>query len=558
MLHNEDLDQKFERMKTEYEAALEYFETYKNLIQQYPIPYNQELVIGDIDVYRLDGISAEINFLRDEIPIWNYAQWVENTRKDLSDYVDQLRKDMITEDIRVEEVLANIERDYGSDDFEYLDISKELLFTIRKYDLQSVVEPLFLFKEAKHELRYQKMSSNELDTSSSIETGRKLFLYGQMINRIADSDSILSDIEKRNTIYNYTKYKSFLDERFDGMGGVTEFVGAERNSNTSDFDQYVTSIRDMIFESMGGDTTNQSTNYRRMEIPLNVEYPLDKVDLTSEHVTTHRVINLDSSSFVGGIKLNESEGLIQVYVAGVTAEGQVGWYNEYMLQIDSAVNDADTRIGAMQAVPGGIALVLNGLNPETEESINHLILLNESGEEQINKRLFITEFPRGITYSDRNNTLLVAFKGADYNPDIFISNELIVANYNILGDLQWQQRIENKGDFVDAAIISDGYIIAGNYNLIRGLDNRLIQAGRNNEDTRVYLWKLGFDGSVLDLKTIDGNRNYFANNLYKISDNCINIFGSQGTYSRGLKMDTGPNYIHLIVNRKLEILSNSL
>ncbi len=559
LLYNDQLDQEFEQIRTEYDNALRYFSEYKSLTDSFPINYDQELEIEVIEVYRLDGFSAQINFLENRIRIWNYAKWIDDTRAYINANINSLRDDLIAEDRRVNGILAAAESDYIRESFEPLDISKELLFTLRKYDLQSVIEPILLYKEVKHDLMYQKLLSQTMDTSSTIEFDRKLYLYGQMLNKIANADTILSDVMIRNTLLTHAKYGSVLDQQYNGQPGIAEYVDSERSENQSDFSSYVSNIRSVLFDQFSADSAAiTEARYRGGNIPMEISFPVDDESLTPEHLTTHKIVNFDGSAFVAGIKKNEAEGKTQAYFAGISPEGNVGWYKEYLLQIDSAGFDAHTRIAAIQVVPGGCAFILNGVNPDTGDRINHLMMLDEAGEEKLSQRLNIRDYPRTITYVERSNSLLVTFKGSDYVNDIFQNSGLIIVSYNILGDFGWQQRINFKGDIVNVDILSDGYLVTGNFNEITDFNGRVISAGGSNTDTNLYILKLTPDGDPDRLRTFGGTGPYFTNKTYKVSDNCINFFGSSGPYNPGLDVDTSPDAVHLIINKDLTLLSSTL
>ncbi len=558
LLYDSDLDAKMEKVKSEYEESIKFFSQYKDSIAQFPIGYNQELVIKVMNVYRLDGLESEINFLTPKVKVWNYAKWVTDTREFIDVNIDKLKADLAAENLRTDKVIESATPDFIRDEFTPLEINKEVLFTLRKYDLASVIEPIFQYKEAKHDLLYQKLVSQNLDTSTTIDPDRKLYLYGQMLNKIKEADTLLREIQTRNVEKTHKKYNSFLTQYYSGMEGVNQLVQTERTANNGDYSLYVDNIRDIVFEKMIVDSTLTEVTYRRSKIPFIVSLPVDNEVISTEHITTHKINNFDGSAFIGGIVKNEKENKTQAFVAGVTKDGKTGWYRDYLLQIDSAGFDAHTRLAAMQTIPGGVALVLNGLNPETNDRINHLILLDETGEVTLSRRLLLQNYPRLMNYNERDNSLTIAYKGDDFMKDIFISNELIIANYNILGDLQWQYRNEYKGDITDIFNIQDGYMIAGNFNTIKGFDQKLITAGSNNTDTRGFMLKIDNNGRPISLKTLNSPRNYQIDAVYKVSDDCINILGNEGTYMPVTGFSATENSIHMILNNNLEILSSSI
>lgn len=559
LLYNDDVDRKFEQIKTDLQECLKYWEEYKEASANYSVGHNQKMVIKPIKIYRLDGLESKINFLQNEISVWDYVSWVDTTRTIISSEIDRLRTNLAAENLRLDKKLKEAESDFVRDTFEPLKVSKEVLFNLRKYDLTSVIEPLFLYKEKKHNLIYQELLSKNLDTATTLDVDRKLYLYGQMVNRIKEADSVLLDVRKSNTRASLDKYHDFVSMYYKDEKGIDHFVTQQLQTNQGDAKSYVSNIRSELYKLLTQDSVVSTVSYKQMDIPLQESLSMENDLITANPITTHRVENFDGSMFVGGIFKNESENKTQAYVCGVTKDKTLGWYNDYLLQIDSSAGfDSDTRIGAMQTIPGGLAVILNGVDTNGVR-LNHLLMLDESGGVTLSRRLLLTQFPRTISYNERTNTLFVTYKGDDYLDDIFQQSELIMAQYNILGDLQWQQRISYKGDVTGVVGVDRGYILIGNYNEIKGMDGKINRAGQNNTDTKLFTLKLDLAGEISNLTTIDHSASFYANKAYKVSDDCINLFGSVGSYQKLVELDAEPERaVHIIVNKDLEVLANSL
>ncbi|REE00524.1 hypothetical protein [Marinoscillum furvescens] len=556
LLYGPEVDAQFEEIKTAYQNCLSFWEEYKAATQQFDIGYNQTLDIQPVKVYRLDGLESKINFLQDKVHIWDYAQWVDATREAINTEIDKLRTDLSAENIRLNQRLEQATPDFIRDQFEPLRVSKEVLFQLRKYDLNSVVEPIFLYKAKKHELIYQQLQSNQIDTTASADESRKLYLYGQMINRIKEADTLLANIDKKNTQESFEKYTDFIRMHYQNQSGIVEFAQTERNENQETKGQYVSQIRSRLVSLLAADSLVEEIKHKRMEIPLNEQLAVDYEQLTADPITTHRFRNFDESQFIGGILKNEDEGKVQAYVAGITADNKVGWYNDYLLQIDSTAGyDSHTRVGAMQVIPGGLAVILHGTDTNNTH-INHLLLLDEQGKPTLSRRLLLNQYPRTITYNERTNSLLVTYKGEDYISDIFQQSEMIIASYSILGDLQWQQRMSYKGEITSVTNLDDGYLVVGNFNELKGLDGKIQRAGNQNTDTKIFALKVQPDGALDDLKTIASVASSYSTITYKVSDDCINLFGMKGPYEKLLSITEEPE--HIIITKDLEVLASSL
>ncbi len=559
LLYDQSVDDRFEQIKSDYLESLKYWEEYKSASDTFDVGYDQNMSVRPIKVYRLDGLESKINFLKSEIAVWDYASWVDETREIIHAEIDQLRLDLAKEKLRLDREVEQAQPDFIRDEFEPLKVSKEVLFKLRKYDLNSVVEPIFIYKEKKHDLIYQQLLSRQLDTATSLDVERKLYLYGQMVNRIKEADTVLSDIRRRNTEASLNKYPEFINTHYQGMSGISSLITTERSANREDAAQYVSTIRDRLYEMLASDSTAETVTHNRKNIALQEQLSADNDMLGTDPITTHRVENFDGSLFLGGIFRNEKEDKTQAFVCGVTPDKKVGWYNEYLLQFDSAIGpDSHTRVGAIKTVPGGLAVILNGVDTNMVRH-NHLYIFDEKGDVTLSRRLLLNQYPRTINYNERTNTLMVTYKGEDYLDDILQQSELILANYSIYGDLLWQQRMSYKGDINNVVNLDDGYMLLGNYNELKMLDGKISRVSGSNLDTRSFALKVDLSGEVTDMKTFNNSRPYFTNKVYKVSDDCINVFGSNGSYTRSVRVDDEPgSAVHLIINSDLEVLANSM
>ena len=548
LLYDDEMEKSFQKITSEYEKAIAAFQKYKAATDTFNIGYKQEMVIKELEVYRLDGLSAEINFLKPTIPIWNYAKWVNETRAYIDANIVSMRKELMTEELRVNSVISSAAGDYARDAFEPLDINKETLFTIRKFDLQSVIEPLFLFKEAKHDVIYRNLQIKELELSEDVNKDRKLFLYGELINKIRKTDAMLLDVRTRNTQLTHEKYPTFLSINYDGQSGINTFARIQSDELLEMQTSYEDKILEGIIAKIQDSSDVISTTYEDTTIPMNpAPAPLTEM-LTSEPVTTHRLQNFDGSLFIGGVRLN-ADSMTVSYVAGITPEGEVGWYNEYELKLDSGQVNAHARLAELAAVPGGSAFVINVSSEEFPDVENRFIILDEAGEERLDTLLEMTDYPVDITYNDRNNSLLMSFSGKDYLSDVYEAGKLTLAGYSLLGDQIWQQQITGRIELSGVTTMTDGFLIVGNFRQYRSPDGRMIRAGRNNTDVGIYLLAINNTGQILRMEDVYSIDPIFSTHLVKVSEDCINILGSKAQYNSDKNLDLSNTGIFIMINR---------
>ena len=296
------------------------------------------------------------------------------------------------------------------------------------------------------------------------------------------------------------------------------------------------------------DTSRESTSGSSSAVPLG--FPTCNSALRQAVTSPCHGLPLLTSTHPDGNAIKE-RALREL--RGMKCEG-----DEYLPDLTTHTKSTTSTILVATTIVGGLAVILNGVDTSGTR-INHLLMLDEKGVITHSRRLILNQFPRTISYNERTNTLFVTYKGNDYLDDPLVESEMIMANYSIYGDLQWQQRMSYKGDITDVVSVDQAYIIVGNYNEIKGLDGRVNRAGKNNTDTKAFAVKINLAGELLDLKTIDYSSSYFANKTYKVSDDCINFFGSMGAYTKTVMLDSRPeSAVHVIMNKDLEILASTL
>lgn len=559
LLYNPAIDGQMEQIKTNYLKFSEAFEAYKVALSNYPTGYNQNLSVREITTFRLDGLESQINFLKPAIQVWNYAKWVDDTRDEITKEIGSLRASLVTENQRLDTRLSTVKNEFGTESFEPLKAAKEVLFNLRKYDLNSVIEPLFLYKEKKHDLIYQEVLSSSLDTSTMVETDRKLYLLGQMINKIRLADSVLVDVRKRNTPECLSRYSDFLTVHYKGIAGINSFVESESRVNRTDFAHYVDQIKTTLYQKLKEDSIQEFLTYKKLKIPLFEGAQFEYDSLGDALITTKILRNFDGSMFVTGIMKNPKEKLVQSFICGVTSDKKIAWYNEYLLVTDSTTGrKGHTRIPTLQAVPGGLAVLLNA-EDTLKTRVNHLVILDEKGTATLTRKLLIDMYPRTLAFSQRDNSLLITLKGERFPVDIFQESELITASLDLAGGLRWQSVNSYKGDIAGQIEVDQGFLIIGNFNLIKDKDGRMQRGGRSREETNVFVQRLDMEGRGVDLKLIKHSGPLVVNKVYRAGDDCINLFGAKSVYFSSSVLITNPDVaVHIILNKNLEVLSNSL
>lgn len=553
LLYDDQMAQSFEEIKSNYLESLKFFKSYKEKINGYDIGYNQSIKVDTISIYKLDGLAVEINFLeQDEIPIWDYAKWVDDTKAYIDEHISALRLMMIENEKITSAKLNKVPEDVANGHLEPLHIGKEFLFTLRKYDLNSVVEPLFLYNEKKHELLIQEELNKFSEETMKISPERQISHYGYLLSSIRKSDTLLQHVETRNTDFSYQKYKGFLDDYYSGMSGLNLMVEREKATSQAQFEDYLTSVRLLLEEKYKPDSVETTVKYRRVSIPNYTSVPrLDSLQ-PSQHVTMQKTVNLDGSAYLGGVYLNDKSNLITAYVCRVEPNNSVGWYKDFTLQMDSVKADSHTILSAMVGGQAGCTFVLNGTHHENGAKMNTLFSYSEEGEQLMVRNLIIDDFPRIIEFEEQTNTFLIGFNGRELAKNKTETSQVVLANYNVIGDLLWKYSKEVVGDLVGVVALEDGYLINGNYSRIQDNTGKF---SRVEDGFASYLIKVNNSGQWSNERMLSTPFPYNTTHFLKAGEHSIHVIGSKYLGQENYELESD-RLVHFIVNRDLDIVSS--
>ncbi|WP_422360757.1 hypothetical protein [Reichenbachiella sp.] len=553
LLYDEQMAQNFDDIKSNYLESLKYFKAYKEKTNGYDIGYNQKIKIDSISIYKLDGLAVEINFLeQQEIPLWDYAKWVDDTKAYIDEHISALRLMMIENEKIASTKINQVPEDVANGHLEPLHIDKEFLFTLRKYDLNSVIEPLFLYNEKKHELLIQEELNKFTTETMKVAPERQISHYGYLLSSIRKSDTLLQHVEKRNTDFSYQKYKTFLDDYYSGMSGLNLMIDREKSTSQEQFDDYLTSVRVLLEEKYSPDSIQNSVKYRRVSIPNYVSVPiLDSLE-ESTRVSMQKTVNLDGSAYLGGVYKNTKSNLITAYVCRVEANNTIRWYKDFTLQMDSVKADSHTVLAAMVGGQAGCTFVLNGTHHETGAKMNTLFSYSEEGEQLMVRNLLEDNFPRIIEFEEQTNTFLIGFNGRELAKERTQTSQVVLANYNVIGDLLWKYSREVVGDLIGVVALEDGYLINGNYSRIQDSTGKFF---RVEDGFASYLIKVNNSGQWSDERILSTPFPYNTTHFMKAGEHSIHVLGSkkigQDQYER-----EPDHLVHFIVNRDLDIVSS--
>ena len=212
LLYDDSLKQQLTTLKGDYDSTKVYFDNYLKSRNEYKLnAISQTYSENTINVYRLDGLVTQINFLQPKIALWNYSSWVDSVNLVISETIDGLRKDLYDNEKKLRIGVEEASKTNKPDSFNVIHADKALVFNLLKYDYKNAIVPLLHYYEFKQQFIIDQKRQTYFDTAS-ISTDRRLAYYSDMMYDSKLGDSIITQFESRFSPQQLLRHKVFVDE----------------------------------------------------------------------------------------------------------------------------------------------------------------------------------------------------------------------------------------------------------------------------------------------------------------------------------------------------------
>lgn len=519
-LYDQQLDKKFTHLKSNYDSSLWYFEQYKSKIDTFPLKgYHQNLRIKPINVYRYDGLVSQVNFLKNDVEIWNYAKWVDTVRNVINGEVTDVRKLLNTNEERQDKALESLSNSGNVQDAEVVPVDKSILFNLLRYDYSNPIVSLLKYKESKQRYLIEKAKSTYYDTAQ-ISIERKLIYYNGMLYNIKDSDSLIVQFNNRYDPERMKKYTSFLSTYYGGIDGSTNYMNNEKSVLDKEIVAYGSLLKKGVESIKQIDSIGTTVRYKSVQVPLFIDQP-DSLKLTQGALyTTHIIEAPDGGFYVAGVYIPDKKTENRkAYVSKLTEKKSVKWFHQYDVEIDSAGVDSNNSIEALTLTNEGIAILINSKQIEKPVRAITFIHVLLDGTTKIAKRLDLDLFPRELLFDEKQNGFVACLSGNLPSVDNNRQNKLTLIKINSLGEQVWTYTDIEPSGFIGLVKTHEGFLIA-----------------RNKNNTSTVLTTVDNEGGKTNERTLS-LANASINRIYKLNDASIHLLGADS---------------YCIVNSKLE------
>ncbi len=576
LLFDASLRDELNNLRSDYDSTLFYLNNYLIASENYPVTENkQSLSVKKINNYRIDGYNIQNDFLAGSILVWNYSAWCDTILSVVQNEISAL-KERINENNHKLEVNLDFLDPASSDlpaDFHMHQIDNDLIGAIRKYDQNSLLIPLLLYKNSKQDVLMKMRSEDKWSGESGIglKAGSKLAYFSNIYNMISETSEYLHQMEKLTNESNLHRYEEFFRDNYHGFSGFYEYLSGEKEFINSQSSAYANKIRKTLVSDMAHypDTVKPFV-YEEKNIPFYRIAPDSLNFPEGMYYTMHIIPSPDSTFYLGGVTTSEKENNhLAGFIAKTGKEEDLSWLktmemipaetDSTLLEelVEGSVDSAhfDNLVSVMELAPEGCAMVLSTRERNSGNILTSVRVLNSKGEEIRSVNFQVNGVARSIEYNEYDDGYMIVFKGDslfDYNnrPDL-----ITLLKMDSEGNTIWKQEYPFEGNFTDLVQLPDGYLIFGTSYTDQVKKNGNSAGGQEYPGT--FILRADQEGNKLDFKSIPTDEPFHLISVYMIDESLISLLGTNDSPEKMTGEDIfKENEIRqILINAHLEVYS---
>jgi len=544
---NDNLLNKISKLGSLYDSTITNLNKFEKGIRIFPIKsYKQTHKINSIETYRLEGLTYS-SFLKQEIKIWNFKQWVSMFNKTLNTDIKAIRHKIDSTERVLISAIKKYENNYDfTQTIKQTKVKPQILFKIGKYDYNSVIIDLFNYQEASlNFLEYAQSNKNNIKNNKEVSIKKRARYYSNLINKKTYADSlkkiVKSKINKRST----DKYNVFIKENFTNETGLKKYIIKQNINNQTSLKKYLDNLKFFMYSDLEKNQNDTVIKYNKYNIPLKIGAKELSKNIKTKSLSSDKNGNLYIAGSVVSSNYEKS------FVALIN-NNKIKWFKTFTNKTNS---DKNTII--VKANEDGCFAVFSSVANKVVS--NKIIRLDKKGSKKIEKYLDQNSVVRYLNYDDINNKILLAFYGSNIEKNSSYSSELELIRYNIKAktiEEDWTQsvKINFMGNFVNIVKINQNYYLFANYNEYTNLEDKIIKVKAKTSITQnnTLMLTVNETGKIKSIKNFSSADYYYLTKVVKINNNLINLMGIYGNTDKvkeDIEKKQGIFYYMLIDNK---------
>lgn len=498
-------------LKSSFDSTLFYFQEFKVAIKNYPIKeYRQDYVLKEIKTYRLEGLTSS-DFLQNEVPIWDYGQWVKEVNKNLNKDIKNLTKQTLDANNELTKSISSFlnNPDKFSKKSKPYQVPRKTINLLNKYDHDPLLAHYLKQRTSYNELL--AMSQTNYCNPHEVEvmpTKRRLAYYQKLIDQKQKSDSLLNFFKNKidqNGIY---KYRHIFIDKYGSKQMVEQYCDKQLVANNKALEKSLANLLQII-QKPAFDQPAILT-FRNTEISSEIKpFEPDSAQINVYNITT-AIKNSNNEIYFGGyIRGNGNNAT--AFAAKTSDAKNIDWLKAYTFKTRSYNNTY--KIDLFQG--GAIFAVVSGLPADSSQTV---VILDEKGNQISKNQLENNGSVQKMFYDDINDQLLVAQQDKTNNQNIL---QLFYPTEN---KIAWTNKLQANADVFDVVLSDKDFSVFLNYQSHQ-LNGTLKKAPAQTNILVVNINTI--EGTTTSHTSFDANTQYIGINAEKIDSESIGIIGKQ-------------------------------
>jgi hypothetical protein len=532
MFFDANVDQQLAQLKQDFDSAKVSFDRYLLLTKAFPIPYHkQKYHVKPIVTYRLDGLITRMNFLTDDVEFWDYASWVDQVKKNVNTDIAALRARLIFNEEKLDESIVSLSGFDGKPVVPFR-LEKQLVYNLNNYDKQSLALAVLEYKAFKQDWLIKSKSLNP-DTINFL---RNAEMYSSLIYSNRSADTLVGHMKVLLQPDKIRKHQQFFEKFYGTTEGIKKYAEDEQKFIDTTLTVYSSGLKSSLLAVAAVSDIAEAAKVAKVG-KISFPYKIGLVSelmLKGEPVTLENRKNHDGSVYLAGVYIPDKKiNNMVTYVVRVNPDGKPAWVKNFDFKADSLgkLPDANNLPGPVELTQEGcIFVVRSSKMTSATNTFNHLVYLNEKGEEKFKIKLKEKNFARKLTFVEVSNSFVVLLKGIEEKQDYNASEPVTLLGINALGDAIWRRDFDLTGSVTDLVKVIDGYIVIGNYAIIRDLNGKEFRTKAGSRECSPYVIKLNEKGEIMKINAVQSEKSIFVSQVIKVNDTSINLIGLEGTF----------------------------
>ncbi len=214
---NDEMILELNLLASTFDSSLVSFKNYKATSQLLgKTGYNQMVDLKEIKDFKKEG-SSMIDFMLDDLKLWDYTEWAKKTVRNIRDEVYPARKDLIAFDGELNKLRESIKKDSSVVNIEELN-SNPVFSELKKWDADPM--PLAVFRMKIAELEYVSQLVTQSSLMNSEDISKKMSAIKRQQIALKILDSLATVLTNRDWEKETNNYKSFIS----GAYGTTSVL----------------------------------------------------------------------------------------------------------------------------------------------------------------------------------------------------------------------------------------------------------------------------------------------------------------------------------------------